>query len=76
VFLALPGLVVFTPPFCQACASGVKSLQELLTVVHYLRTEHDGAVLVAGVDKVADLDAGGRADGRGDGDLKLFFNLR
>jgi hypothetical protein len=51
-------------------------LQELLTVVHYLRTEHDGAVLVAGVDKVADLDAGGRADGRGDGDLKLFFNLR
>ena len=24
VFLALPGLVVFTPPFCQAAALGVK----------------------------------------------------
>jgi hypothetical protein len=24
VFLALPGLVVFTPPFCQASTSGVK----------------------------------------------------
>ena len=38
-------------------------------------TEHDGAVLVAGVNKVAYLNAGGRSDGRWDGDLEFLLNF-